>query len=92
MLRERFGEYLGRYKSGDVYPYSTNHDRTKVSLQSALAGLYPPENDQKLHPSIDWMPIPTYTIPKAFDNVFNLRNCNRWVRWVTLLMTEKNAW
>ncbi|XP_014231119.1 venom acid phosphatase Acph-1-like [Trichogramma pretiosum] len=60
MLRDRYGEFLGSYKPQDVYAFSTNFDRTKMSLQLLLAGLYPPNPETMWNKDIPWIPIPTH--------------------------------
>ncbi|XP_058794994.1 lysosomal acid phosphatase-like isoform X2 [Phymastichus coffea] len=63
ILRKRYGGFLGDYNSSDVYAYSTNVDRTKMSLQLALAGLYPPSIKTSWNDKINWSPIPTHNDP-----------------------------
>lgn len=47
---------------------STDVDRTLMSAQANLAGLYPPTDDQKWDIK-DWMPIPVHTVPQSEDYV-----------------------
>ena len=55
---------------------STDVDRTLMSAQCNLAGLYPPEANQSWWPekaNIYWQPIPVHTVPIETDNVRNLQ-------------------
>ncbi|XP_076161890.1 venom acid phosphatase Acph-1 isoform X2 [Ptiloglossa arizonensis] len=70
MLRSRYNELLGDiYSPSAVYAYSTDHDRTKMSLQLVLAALYPPAPVQKWNEALPWMPIPTQYMPEKVDNL-----------------------
>ncbi|XP_012244773.1 venom acid phosphatase Acph-1 isoform X2 [Bombus impatiens] len=70
MLKERYGKFLGDiYHPSDVYAYSTDHDRTKMSLQLVLAGLYHPTPLQTWNQNLSWMPIPIYYMPEKIDNI-----------------------
>ncbi|KAF3421968.1 hypothetical protein E2986_00115 [Frieseomelitta varia] len=70
MLRERYDEFLGSiYHPTDVYAYSSDHDRTKMSLQLVLAGLYHPAPTQTWNKNLSWMPIPTYYMPEKVDDL-----------------------
>lgn len=48
---------------------STDCDRTLMSAEANLAGLYPPANKQIWDPAIKWMPIPVHTVPMTQDYV-----------------------
>lgn len=67
-LRERYDGFLSaHYKSDDVYAYSSDKDRTKMSLQLVLAGLYPTTDQAIWNKNLMWSPVPyTYT-PRQFD-------------------------
>ncbi|XP_025075251.1 prostatic acid phosphatase-like isoform X3 [Pogonomyrmex barbatus] len=65
MLRQRYDNFLGSiYYSRDIYAVSTDYDRTKMSLQLMLAGLYPPDTSQLWNPNLPWLAIPTHYVPK----------------------------
>ncbi|XP_058794915.1 venom acid phosphatase Acph-1-like isoform X3 [Phymastichus coffea] len=67
-LRERYSEFLGaNYKSDHVYAYSSDTDRTKMSLQLVLAGLYPPIDQEVWNPHLMWSPVPYVYTPRQFD-------------------------
>lgn len=70
-LRDRYDKFLGTHYSPDeYYVQSTGVDRTKVSLQTINAGLWPPEESQKWGP-LDWQPIPVNSEPLDDDSVNN---------------------
>lgn len=53
MLRDRYNDFLGdEYHPHDVYSRSTIVDRTKMSLQWLLVGLYPPSKSQVWSPEL----------------------------------------
>ncbi|KAL7300953.1 hypothetical protein TKK_0006232 [Trichogramma kaykai] len=65
MLRERYDKFLGHYKPQEVYAFSTDVDRTKISLQLLLAGLYPPTEESMWNKDLPWQPIPIHYKPKG---------------------------
>jgi hypothetical protein len=68
-LRERYGKFLGpHYTPDEYYAQSTDSDRTKASVQTINAGLWPPEVKQKWGP-IEWQPIPVHSEPLSQDHV-----------------------
>jgi len=66
-LRERYSDFLPeQYVWDDIEVRSTDVDRTLMSAQSNLAGLYPPIH-KRFNPSIAWQPIPVHTLPQELD-------------------------
>lgn len=62
ILREKYDSFLGDYRFNRVYAYSTDMDRTKVSLQAVLGGLYPPSKTNFCsEDDIKWPLIPIHT-------------------------------
>lgn len=67
-LRDRYKNFLNdHYKAEEVYAYSTDIHRTKMSLQLVLAGLYPPTDLTIWNPNLMWSPIPYNNVPAEFD-------------------------
>ncbi|KAL6268835.1 hypothetical protein P5V15_001958 [Pogonomyrmex californicus] len=76
MLRQRYDNFLGSiYYSRDIYAVSTDYDRTKMSLQLMLAGLYPPDTSQLWNPDLPWLAIPTHYVPKRVDILLKPHYC-----------------
>ncbi|XP_015610426.1 prostatic acid phosphatase [Cephus cinctus] len=69
-LRNRYEHLLpDTYSLYDIYVRSTDVDRTLMSAEANLAGLYPPKDKQIWDNDIKWMPIPIHTIPEKQDNL-----------------------
>nr|XP_056713042.1 prostatic acid phosphatase-like [Euleptes europaea] len=64
-LRKQYGKLLAtEYKRKEIYVISTDVDRTIMSAQTTLAGLYPPTGSQIWSHRITWQPIPVHTVPR----------------------------
>ncbi|CAH0548757.1 unnamed protein product [Brassicogethes aeneus] len=67
-LRNRYKNYLPEiYNANDIHIQSTDVDRTLMSAEANLAGLYPPMASQKFDKNLTWQPIPIHTIPEKMD-------------------------
>lgn len=63
-LRKRYETLIGaEYSPNDVYIRSSDTDRTLMSAEANLAGLFPPSGEQVWKTSLKWQPIPIHTIP-----------------------------
>ncbi|XP_016841023.1 venom acid phosphatase Acph-1-like isoform X2 [Nasonia vitripennis] len=79
MLRKRYTEFLnGTYNPENVYAYSSNFDRTKISLQLVLASLFPPTPELIWKKDLNWMPIPIHYLPKKLDPFFYSHTCPKY--------------
>lgn len=58
-----------KYSPNKVYILSTDYDRTLMSAQAMLAGLFYPSEEEKWNKDIPWQPIPVHTAPKKFDYI-----------------------
>ncbi|KOC59082.1 Venom acid phosphatase Acph-1 [Habropoda laboriosa] len=75
-LRDRYETFLGdTYKVKSVSALSSDYDRTKMSLQLVLAGLFPPSKLQQWHQELNWQPIPANYLRRYEDNVFLPEDC-----------------
>uniref|UniRef100_A0A182QA78 acid phosphatase n=1 Tax=Anopheles farauti TaxID=69004 RepID=A0A182QA78_9DIPT len=69
-LRERYSGLLkDTYSSDEIYVRSTDVDRTLMSAESNLAGLYPPKGADVWDSAITWQPIPVHTVTEELDSV-----------------------
>lgn len=67
-FRRRYDGLIGKtYSTNAVYIQSTDYDRTIMSAQVNLAGLYPTNDDEVWNENILWHPIPVHTIPIKYD-------------------------
>jgi lysosomal acid phosphatase len=76
-----FGQYLKNYYGGfmtpaynpsRVYARSIDVDRSLMSANTLLSGMYPPSTSEQLwSPSVTWFPIPIHTTEAQFDQVRN---------------------
>lgn len=68
-LRKRYSHLLNLlYSRNEIYIQSTNVDRTLMSAEALLAGLYFPVSSE-IWSNINWIPIPVHTIPEDLDYV-----------------------
>lgn len=79
-LRRRYGELLGeKYSPKKIYVQSSDLDRTLVSAQTCLAGLFPPTADEIWNANILWQPIPVHTMPRKSDYLIAIEtNCPKY--------------
>nr|XP_033818301.1 testicular acid phosphatase homolog [Geotrypetes seraphini] len=80
-LRRRYSHFLSpSYQKQEIYVRSTDYDRTLMSAQVNLAGLYPPNSSQRWNPEIRWQPIPVHTVPVTQDRLlkFPIKDCPRY--------------
>ncbi|KAL1465232.1 hypothetical protein WDU94_004819 [Cyamophila willieti] len=73
-FRARYQTFLGdTYSNEKVYVMSTDVDRTLMSADAMLAGLFPPFGGQVWDPQIKWQPIPVHTTPEKLDKVLAMK-------------------
>jgi hypothetical protein len=70
-LRSRYDGFIPpEYRTGEISIISSYFERTVMSLESNLAGLFQPSNKStNWNPDLLWTPIPFQTIPKYEDNI-----------------------
>ncbi|XP_008323550.1 lysosomal acid phosphatase [Cynoglossus semilaevis] len=83
-LRNRYKGFLPEsYSRYDVSVRSTDVDRTLMSAEANLAGLYPPNGS--FDPTLNWQPIPVHTVPAAEDRLLIFPvpdNCPRYTQLI----------
>ena len=78
-IRNRYKQFLSQdYRENEILVRSTDVDRTLMSAQATLAGLYPPEGYLEWNTNLTWQPIPVHTVPKHEDALLSSHaNCPR---------------
>ncbi|KTF90974.1 hypothetical protein cypCar_00034982 [Cyprinus carpio] len=69
-----------------IFIRSTDVDRTLMSAEANLAGMFPPNGSEEFNPDLKWQPIPVHTVPVDKEKLlsFPLEDCPRY----TQLMNE----
>nr|XP_032800795.1 prostatic acid phosphatase-like isoform X2 [Petromyzon marinus] len=82
-LRHRYSELINStYLHSQLFVRSTDVDRTLMSAQVNLAGLFPPQGAQQWNPEITWQPLPVHTQSQDTDMLlrFPLPDCPKYER------------
>ncbi|XP_063547613.1 prostatic acid phosphatase-like isoform X2 [Cydia strobilella] len=76
-FRERYGKMVSpKFDPTQVRVRSTDVDRTLMSVEANLAGMYPPVGNSVWDDQLMWQPIPVHTIPEKMDEVLAMeRKC-----------------
>ncbi|XP_071417317.1 prostatic acid phosphatase-like isoform X2 [Pithys albifrons albifrons] len=70
-MRKRYSNFLNStYNRQEFYIQSTDYDRTIMSAQSYLSGLFPPTSSQIWNPELLWQPIPVHIFQKSTEQDF----------------------
>ncbi|XP_028280662.1 lysosomal acid phosphatase-like isoform X2 [Parambassis ranga] len=80
-LRNRYKTFLSEsYDRHEILVRSTDYDRTLMSAQANLAGLYPPSKKEQFNPDLRWQPIPVHTVPLSQERLllYPLKDCPRY--------------
>uniref|UniRef100_A0A8D2LUK0 acid phosphatase n=1 Tax=Varanus komodoensis TaxID=61221 RepID=A0A8D2LUK0_VARKO len=76
-IKKRYSNFLcPAYRREEILVQSSEIDRTIMSAQANLAGLFPPTGDQVWNPKLLWQPIPVHVVPRTYNPVSsgNLNN------------------
>uniref|UniRef100_A0A8C6T5U3 Lysosomal acid phosphatase n=1 Tax=Neogobius melanostomus TaxID=47308 RepID=A0A8C6T5U3_9GOBI len=79
-LRKRYTGFLNEsYDRHEISVRSTDYDRTLMSAEANLAGLYPPSGSQVFNPNVKWQPVPVHTVPMAEERSQHNLTAPDWV-------------
>lgn len=71
-LRNRYKGFLNEsYDRHEIKVRSTDYDRTLMSAEANLAGLYPPAGRQIFSEDLKWQPIPVHTVPMSEEKLLS---------------------
>ncbi|XP_077159155.1 prostatic acid phosphatase-like [Paroedura picta] len=91
-IKKRYTGFLSpTYKREEIYIQSTDVDRTIMSAQVNLAGLFPPSASEAWNPQILWQPIPIHVAPTLFNPAlrFPIFNCPHYRKLLRETMASK---
>uniref|UniRef100_A0A8D2LWX4 acid phosphatase n=1 Tax=Varanus komodoensis TaxID=61221 RepID=A0A8D2LWX4_VARKO len=86
-IKKRYSNFLcPAYRREEILVQSSEIDRTIMSAQANLAGLFPPTGDQVWNPKLLWQPIPVHVVPRTYNPVkrkcfFNQRKTDNFKIW-----------
>ena len=70
-IRNNYGGFISEdYNPAEVFVRSTDVDRTIMTAQTLLAGLYPPTKDSAWREDLAWQPVPVHVVPQDQDILF----------------------
>ncbi|XP_053624392.1 prostatic acid phosphatase-like isoform X1 [Plodia interpunctella] len=73
-LRKRYSHLLSsEFEPSEIYVRSTDVDRTLMSAQSNLAGMYPPSGNSVWNQNLMWQPLPVHTEPEKEDKLLAMK-------------------
>ncbi|XP_045784967.1 prostatic acid phosphatase-like [Maniola jurtina] len=73
-LRKRYTNLISeQFDPTEIYVRSTDVDRTLMSAQANLAGMYPPSGSAIWDTHLLWQPIPVHTRPEKDDEVLAMK-------------------
>uniref|UniRef100_A0A8C1IJ05 Lysosomal acid phosphatase n=1 Tax=Cyprinus carpio TaxID=7962 RepID=A0A8C1IJ05_CYPCA len=93
-LKKRYTGFLSEdYDRHEIFIRSTDVDRTLMSAEANLAGMFPPNGSEEFNPDLKWQPIPVHTVPVDKEKLlsFPLEDCPRYTQLMNdifLNMTE----
>lgn len=77
-LRQRYDKLLSDiYFKDEIFLRSTDSERSKMTMLTSLAALYPPKRMAKWNRNIEWQPIPYTTVPSEQDFMSFFHGCKK---------------
>ncbi|XP_053616615.1 prostatic acid phosphatase-like isoform X2 [Plodia interpunctella] len=87
-IRRRYYELLSpKYNRSEIYIRSTDVTRSKMTILTALAAIYPPIGE-RWHTEIAWEPVPYTTVPVKYDFNTAMVNCPKFMTAYYALYTS----
>nr|XP_022900563.1 venom acid phosphatase Acph-1-like [Onthophagus taurus] len=75
-LKSTYDSFLGNFYHEDLIELrSTHFTRTQSSGLLVLAGMFPPNSEEKWHPTLNWQPIPIVVKPKDEEDLLSATVC-----------------
>ncbi|XP_042331344.1 prostatic acid phosphatase-like [Sceloporus undulatus] len=93
-IRKRYPKLLSaEYNQKEIYVQSTDYERTIMSAQANLAGLFRPIGCRALNNKVRWQPIPIHTVPRAQEKLLSYptRTCKRFYVLLKETMAAKQT-
>ncbi|CAK1549739.1 unnamed protein product [Leptosia nina] len=79
-IRKRYNNLISNlYLPDELYVQTTGYARTKMTVLTALAAIYPPMPAQKWNPNLNWQPVPYDTPSYENDDLLYYYNCPRYL-------------
>ncbi|XP_077302099.1 lysosomal acid phosphatase-like [Arctopsyche grandis] len=76
ILRNKYKHLIGsKFDPKTVHIQSTDFDRTLMSAEANLAGMFPINETEAPIPGLLWQPIPIHTMPQDEDHVLMIALC-----------------
>lgn len=74
-IRDRYADLLDKhFQPSETKAWSSSANRCQMTLQSALAGIYPPKERSEWSKTVEWQPIP-YTIDNQLLRMYAVDEC-----------------
>ncbi|XP_044254618.1 venom acid phosphatase Acph-1-like [Tribolium madens] len=90
-LRKRYDNFLGGYYHPElVEGWSTDYNRTKMSLELVFAGLFPPQKEETWNQDLPWHPIPYNYHQRADDKVLLGVTCPYYLKLYDQVVESRN--
>ncbi|XP_052749812.1 venom acid phosphatase Acph-1-like [Galleria mellonella] len=94
-IRQRYGSQgqnlvSNLYLPDEISIRSTDKDRTKMTIQVAMAAAYPPETEQQWDEGVGkvWQPVPYHALPLSEDFLRYYTNCEKFRNLMTAAKEE----
>ncbi|KAL1123351.1 hypothetical protein AAG570_002436, partial [Ranatra chinensis] len=88
-LKKRYGHFVGgQYRPELIEAWTTDVDRTKMSMQLMMAGLLPPSGEDVWNKDLNWQPVPSSHEKLSKDTLLLVRGCPRYAEAMDALLKD----